>query len=94
MTNSNLKTFDNFYADLAQAAYTGRPVKFPYESQKKYDREELDSGQSLEFDFSKDAEFYNKNTKKLEITPEANIFLIMVRFTCSQILIYILWKIR
>ena len=69
MTNSNLKTFDNFYADLAQAAYTGRPVKFPYESQKKYDRGELDSGQSLEFDFSKDAEFYNKNTKKLEITP-------------------------
>ena len=29
----------------------------------------LDSGQSLEFDFSKDAEFYNKITKKLEITP-------------------------
>lgn len=69
MTNSNLKTFDNFYADLAQSAYTGRPVKFPYESQKKYDRDELDSGQSLEFDFSKDAEFYNKITKKVEITP-------------------------
>ena len=69
MTNSNLKTFDNFYADLAQSAYTGRPVKFPYESQNKYDRDGLDSGQSLEFDFSKDAEFYNKNTKKLEITP-------------------------
>lgn len=69
MTNSNLKTFDNFYADLTQSAYTGRPVKFPYESQKKYDRDELDSGQSLEFDFSKDAEFYNKITKKVEITP-------------------------
>ena len=69
MTNSNLKNFDNFYANLAQAAYTGRPVKFPYESQKKYDRDVLDSGQSLEFDFSKDAEFYNKITKKLEITP-------------------------
>ena len=69
MTNSNLKYFDNFYEDLAQAAYTGRPVKFPYESQKKYDRNVLDSGQSLEFDFSKDAEFYNKITKKLEITP-------------------------
>ncbi|MDB0075564.1 cutinase family protein [Streptococcus gwangjuense] len=69
MTNSNLKTFDNFYANLAQSAYLGRPVKFPYESQKKYDRDVLDSGQSLEFDFSKDAEFYNKITKKLEITP-------------------------
>ena len=68
MTNSNLKTFDNFYANLAQSAYLGRPVKFPYESQKKYDRDVLDSGQSLEFDFSKDAEFYNKITKKLEIT--------------------------
>jgi len=69
LTNSNLKTFDNFYANLAQSAYLGRPVKFPYESQKKYDRDVLDSGQSLEFDFSKDAEFYNKITKKLEITP-------------------------
>ena len=29
MTNSNLKTFDNFYADLAQSAYIGRPNNFP-----------------------------------------------------------------
>ena len=29
MSNSNLKTFDNFYADLAQAAYTFRPSNFP-----------------------------------------------------------------
>lgn len=63
LTNSNLKNFDNFYADLAQAAYTGRPVKFPYESQKKNDREVLDSGQSLEFDFSQDNKFYNKDKR-------------------------------
>ena len=29
MSNSNLKTFDNFYADLAQSAYSGRPNNFP-----------------------------------------------------------------
>ena len=29
MTNSNLKKFDNFYADLAQSAYIGRPNNFP-----------------------------------------------------------------
>ena len=29
MSNSNLKTFDNFYADLAQSAYNGRPNAFP-----------------------------------------------------------------
>lgn len=68
MTNSNLKTFDNFYADLAQSAYTGRPIKFPFESQSKYDQNRLDSGRSLEFDFSKDTEFYNTDTKSLETT--------------------------
>ena len=29
MSNSNLKNFDNFYADLAQSAYSGRPNNFP-----------------------------------------------------------------
>ena len=29
LSNSNLKTFDNFYADLAQSAYNGRPNAFP-----------------------------------------------------------------
>ena len=29
MTNSNLKKFDNFYANLAQSAYIGRPNNFP-----------------------------------------------------------------
>ena len=29
MSNSNLKNFDNFYADLAQSAYANRPNDFP-----------------------------------------------------------------
>lgn len=69
MTNSNLKTFDNFYADLAQSAYLGRPVRFPYESQLKDIRKLLDNGDSLEFDFSQDTKIYNKDKKEWEITP-------------------------
>ncbi|MBZ2116310.1 cutinase family protein [Streptococcus gordonii] len=63
MTNSNLKTFDNLYADLAQSAYHGRPIRFPYESQLKDNKKILDNGGSLEFDFSQDV-VYEK-----EITP-------------------------
>ena len=51
MTNSNLKTFDNFYADLAQSAYTYRPNNFPP------DNNALDYQL---FDFSRDNKFYNK----------------------------------
>ena len=69
MTNSNLKTFDNFYANLAQSAYLGRPVRFPYESQLKDIRKLLDNGDSLEFDFSQDTKIYNKDKKEWEITP-------------------------
>ena len=78
MTNSNLKTFDNFYADLAQAAYTGRPVKFPYESQKKNDREVLDSGQSLEFDFSKDADEIK------EVPTELDAIVHNIQLLCEE----------
>ena len=60
MTNSNLKTFDNFYADLAQSAYTYRPNNFPP------DNNALDYQL---FDFSRDNKFYNKDKKEWEITP-------------------------
>lgn len=68
MTNSNLRTFDNLYANLAQSAYTGRPSNFPYISQREIDKTLLDSGQSLPFIFSKDTTFYNPDTKILETT--------------------------
>lgn len=68
MTSSNLRTFDNLYANLAQSAYTGRPSIFPYNSQREIDKDLLDSGQSLPFIFSKDTEFYNTDTKNLETT--------------------------
>ena len=63
MSNSNLRTFDNFYADLAQSAYHGRPVRFPYESLSDINQNILDSGKSILFDFSKDVNY------KKEITP-------------------------
>ncbi len=63
MSNSNLKNFDNFYANLAQSAYRGRPNLFPYERLTKAEKEILDSGGSLPFDFSQDV-VYEK-----EITP-------------------------
>lgn len=60
MTNSNLKTFDNFYADLAQSAYTNRPSNFsPYNN----------STDIRLFDFSRDNKFYNKDKREWEITP-------------------------
>lgn len=74
MTKSNLKNFDNFYADLAQSAYTGRPSNFPYDSQSDSDKMLLDSGQSLYFNFSQDAKFYNKDTEEWEVTPGGKNF--------------------
>ena len=74
MTKSNLKNFDNFYADLAQSAYTGRPSNFPYDSQSDSDKMLLDFGQSLYFNFSQDAKFYNKDTEEWEVTPGGKNF--------------------
>lgn len=54
MTNSNLKTFDNFYADLAQSAYIGRPNNFPSKNNPI---------EARLFDYSKEI-IYNE-----EITP-------------------------
>ena len=54
MSNSNLKTFDNFYGDLAQSAYTGRPNNFPPKN---------NSIEARVFDYSKEI-IYNE-----EITP-------------------------
>ncbi|ETD07264.1 DUF2974 domain-containing protein [Streptococcus sanguinis] len=66
MSNSNLKSFDNFYADLAQSSYHGRPVVFPYESLTKDQRKKLDSGDSILFDFSKNKKY--KQTEKDPVT--------------------------
>lgn len=90
MTNSNLKDFGNFHADLAQSAYTGRPSNFPFDSQRDSDKDLLNSGQSLYFDFSQDNKFLIKIKKNGKSLLEVNIFPIMARFTCSRILIYIL----
>ena len=69
MSNSNLKTLDNFYANLAQSAYRGRPNLFPYERLTEQRKEILDSGGSISFDFSKENKFYNSDKKEWETTP-------------------------
>lgn len=68
MTNSNLRTFDNFYSNLAQSAYRGRPNLFAYERLTKEEIKVLDSGKALEYDFSRDNKFYNDDKKEWEIT--------------------------
>ena len=54
MTDSNLKDYSNFYADLAQSAYIGRPNNFPPKN---------NSIEARVFDYSKEI-IYNE-----EITP-------------------------
>ena len=54
MSNSNLKNFDNFYADLAQSAYANRPNNFPPLNNSKTFQD---------FNFSRDIVFDD------EITP-------------------------
>ena len=86
MTNSNLRTFDNFYSNLAQSAYRGRPNLFAYERLTKEEIKVLDSGKALEYDFSRD----NKLKKNGKSPPEVKIFLMVEKSIYSQILVCIL----
>jgi len=54
LSNWNLKSFDNLYASLAESAYRDRPNKFPYEQLDPKIQKTLDSGKSVEFNFSTD----------------------------------------
>ena len=37
MSNTNLKNFNNMYANLAESSYNGRPKNFPpYSANKKF----------------------------------------------------------
>lgn len=54
LSNWNLDNFNNIHADLAQAAYTGRPIKFPYKYLRKDQLDLLKSGRAVKFDFSED----------------------------------------
>ena len=90
MTNSNLRTFDNFYSNLAQSAYRGRPNLFAYERLTKEEIKVLDSGKALEYDFSRDNKFYNDDKKNGKSPPEVKIFLMVEKSIYSQILVCIL----
>ncbi|KJU89239.1 cutinase family protein [Streptococcus parasanguinis] len=54
MSNWNLKSFDNLHASLAESAYRYRPKKFPYEQLNESKKNRLNSGKSVEFNFSTD----------------------------------------
>jgi len=47
LTNSNLRTFDNFYSNLAQSAYRGRPNLFAYERLTKEEIKVLEFRESV-----------------------------------------------
>ena len=54
---NDLSNFNNIYANLAESAYNDRPNPFPYESLKRKKKNILNSGESLQFDFSQDTTF-------------------------------------
>ncbi len=54
--NWNLKSFDNIYSAIAQSAYHNRPRNFTYDQLSPKMKKQIDSGKSVRFDFSIDAE--------------------------------------
>ena len=54
MSNWDLESFDNLYASLAESAYRDRPKQFPYEQLDPERQKALDSGKSIDFNFSTD----------------------------------------
>ena len=73
MTDSNLKDYSNFYADLAQSAYRGRPNTLSrYNNALNWTL--IDYSQDIDDDG--------------ETLPEVKNFLMTVKSTCSRILIY------
>lgn len=77
MSNSNLKTFDNFYADLAQSAYNGRPNAFPrYNNAKNWKL--IDYSQDINYDGEitpggKNFLHDNKNDGKVYLQPDPDL---------------------
>ncbi|WP_424555327.1 hypothetical protein [Streptococcus agalactiae] len=60
MSSWNLENFNNIYSSISQSSYKGRPALFIYEKLTLDQRELLDSGNAIEFDFSKDANYTQK----------------------------------
>lgn len=88
MSNSNLKTFDNFYGDLAQSAYTGRPNNFPpknnstkvkvfdFSKEVIYDEEITPGGKNLPYDgrvyLQPDSDLHDVNKITTVPVPDTN----------------------
>ncbi|HFH7840844.1 TPA: hypothetical protein ACGM7F_001874 [Streptococcus agalactiae] len=53
MSNWNLESFDNLFATLAESTYTKRPSNFTYNELNPKLLRQLNSGSSVELDFSK-----------------------------------------
>lgn len=72
---SNLETFNNIYADLAQASYTGRPVQFPYDS-KKWNEEQLNqykNNESVKFTFPKAKDAHGNDASTVYLQPDNTV---------------------
>ena len=57
--SNNLRNFNNLYANLAQGSYPKTPVKFPIDNIPPADRQTLNSGESVKYNFSKDVSTKN-----------------------------------
>lgn len=58
--SNNFSTFDNPYAVIAQGTYPRSPIQFPYDYLDPKQQQNLNAGQSISFDFSKDVPYKNK----------------------------------
>ncbi|AUW96129.1 cutinase family protein [Streptococcus pluranimalium] len=63
MTNWNLETFENIFANLSQSTYTGRPLVFDYARLGEADKKRLGNVYSIEFNFSKDVTYKKSVTQ-------------------------------
>ena len=55
---ANLSSYNDIFSDLAQGAYNGRPVQFPYDK-KNWSEEQIEAFEkekAIEFDFSKNTQ--------------------------------------
>ncbi|MGT2808771.1 hypothetical protein DIX60_08885 [Streptococcus iniae] len=64
MSNWNLGTFDNIYATLAESNYTRRPKNITLEGLENRLQTILNSGHSVEFNFSRDVKYTQKRDGK------------------------------
>jgi hypothetical protein len=72
---TNLTNTNNIYADLSQAAYTGRNTQFAY-STTKWNNEQIkkyNKGESVSFYFPNAKDAYGNNADKVYLQPDPTV---------------------